>query len=377
MEAVDVLETLEIVASDQWGVISSQQAGREGVSRLHLSRLAGRGILERVRRGVYCLPSVQYDSRMEIRAAWISLEPKLFIHERWGSDNLFPVSYESAASIHNIGDLIPHKHSFSAPARKQTRQADIRIYTNRDFDQSDIVDMDGLPVTSVARTIGDLAEQKIERNYLATLVAEGLKKEGVRFRSLAGKLAPSAEFYGASSGEQLLDDLHDEAASVESKQEAVDRFFSTAVTPQGRGLVAESLLSSVYPVRHRNARADLAEKIRQFFGAQSVVDRGAGVLPPELSKGLSERWAEWYPAEKMLAALSQNLPRSFVDSMNQSAGRGFAVGRADDSDDDGSKDDSDDVDDNRRRDTSGSKRGRNEEEENGRRAERETREGLE
>lgn len=227
MKQAEVLATLEMVASDQWGIVTTAQAGREGVERLQLSRLAEKGDLERARHGVYLLPSHQAGPQDEIRAAWLSLEPKKFIDERWDDEWPVVVSHESAARIHGIGRLIPPKFTFSTGGTKQTRQQGIRIYTRRTLTDVDIVSVDGLPVTSVARTVGDLAELKVERGYLADLVADALRKENVRIDDLAEKLAPAARSYGAKSGMQLVSELSAEATSVEDIDELRKRLVHT------------------------------------------------------------------------------------------------------------------------------------------------------
>lgn len=235
MKQVDVLATLEMVASDQWGIVTTAQAGREGVERLQLSRLAEKGDLDRARHGVYLLPSHQAGPQDEIRAAWLSLEPKKFIDERWDDKWPIVVSHESAARIHGIGRLIPPKFTFSTGGTKQTRQQGIRIYTRRTLTDVDIVSVDGLPVTSVAKTVGDLAEQKIERDYLADLVADALRKENVRIDDLAQKLAPAARSYGATTGMHLVSELSAEASSVEDIVERRNRFV------HGAGLTVDEL----------------------------------------------------------------------------------------------------------------------------------------
>ena len=228
MKQAEVLATLEMVASDQWGIVTTAQAGREGVERLQLSRLAEKGDLDRARHGVYLLPSHQAGPQDEIRAAWLSLEPKKFIDERWEDEWPVVVSHESAARIHRIGRLIPPKLTFSTGGTKQTRQQGIRIYTRRELAEADIVSVDGLPVTSIARTVGDLAEQKIERGYLADLVADALRKENVRIDDLAEKLEPAARPYGAKTGMQLVSELSAEASSVEDIDELRKRLVNAA-----------------------------------------------------------------------------------------------------------------------------------------------------
>lgn len=228
MKQADVLATLEMVASDQWGIVTTAQAGREGVERLQLSRLAEKGDLERARHGVYLLPSHQAGPQDEIRAAWLSLEPKKFIDERWDDEWPVVVSHESAARIHDIGRLIPPKFTFSTGGTKQTRQQGIRIYTRREIPETDIVSVDGLPVTSVTRTVADLAEAGIERDYLADLVADALRKENVRIDDLAEKLKPAARSYGAKTGTQLVSELSAEASSVEDIDELRKRLVNAS-----------------------------------------------------------------------------------------------------------------------------------------------------
>ena len=251
MKQADVLATLEMVASDQWGIVTTAQAGREGVERLQLSRLAEKGDLERARHGVYLLPSHQAGPEDEIRAAWLSLEPKKFIDERWEDEWPVVVSHESAARIHGIGRLIPPKLTFSTGGTKQTRQQGIRIYTRRELAEADIVSVDGLPVTSVARTVGDLAEQKIERGYLADLVADALRKENVRIDDLAEKLEPAARSYGAKTGTQLVSELSAEASSVEDIDELRKRLVNAAKA-KGVETIDDSVLQMI------NNRIELA-----------------------------------------------------------------------------------------------------------------------
>lgn len=93
MKAVEILAQLESLAANQWGIITTAQAQREGISRLHINRLAGSGILTRARRGVYFLPSVQLGPLTDVREAWISLEPNLFAVERIDAGNKIVVSH--------------------------------------------------------------------------------------------------------------------------------------------------------------------------------------------------------------------------------------------------------------------------------------------
>ena len=274
MKRADVLATLEMVASDQWGIVTTGQAGREGIERLQLSRLVERGDLDRARHGVYLLPSHQGGPHDEIRAAWLSLEPKKFIDERWEDEQSVVVSHESAALVHGIGRLVPPKLTFSTEGTKQTRQQGVRIRTRRDLPEGDIVSVDGLPVTSVARTVGDLAEAKIERGYLADLVADALRKEGVRIDDLASKLAPSARYYETKSGKQLVAELSAEASSVEDSAEWRNRYEIVAKSLERQNFDRD--LSRLIDEVMKNLDTRITKELAPFRGQIQQIARQLG-----------------------------------------------------------------------------------------------------
>ena len=88
-------------------------------------------------------------------------------------------------------------------------------------------------MTSIARTVADLAEQKVERGYLADLVADALRKENVRIDDLAEKLEPAARSYGVKTGMQFVSELSAEASSVEYIDELRKRLVHTAKGLEG------------------------------------------------------------------------------------------------------------------------------------------------
>ncbi|GAB7305223.1 hypothetical protein MAFF212519_31410 [Clavibacter michiganensis] len=53
MKSLDALPLLAELTAGQWGMVTTAQAEAVGVSRLQLSRLAQRGLLERMAHGVY------------------------------------------------------------------------------------------------------------------------------------------------------------------------------------------------------------------------------------------------------------------------------------------------------------------------------------
>ena len=258
VKQIEVLEILESAASDQWGIITTAQAQREGITRLQLGRLADKGVLTRVQRGIYLLPSSQYGLLADIRIAWVSLDAGQFPDERWEGEDAVIVSHESAALIHQLGDLIPKKMIFSSTARKQTSQDGIYIYNNRDISSRDISNVDGLPVASVELTVADLAKKKIEFNYLASVVVDALRKENIRLKDIAEYLNEAAHSYGFSSGRQLVLACQEEAEADDDREEKVDRYLST----QGWNLSTPDIANIVKGMGTVSASAQMANIIR-------------------------------------------------------------------------------------------------------------------
>lgn len=205
MSVVDVLRALNVLASAQWGLVTTAQAGRHRVSRLQLSRLVEDGLLERVTQGVYRASGVPADRHEALKAVWLSIDPALTAEERLrrhGTDAI--VSGPTAAHLLGIGDLLPEPYEFTAPTRRQTQRHELR-YRTRQLPPDSVTVREGLPVTTIEQTIADLVEAHTDR----TLVAGALGEAGERLdrARLAELLTPLAARNGFTSGDALLDDL--------------------------------------------------------------------------------------------------------------------------------------------------------------------------
>ena len=98
------------LASEQGGMLTTQQALRRGVSRLALSRLADQGVIERLAHGVYATAEGAFGKNSALKAAWLSLDPHRFAFERMEDDPAgFTVTHRPAAELWGIGQLIPDK----------------------------------------------------------------------------------------------------------------------------------------------------------------------------------------------------------------------------------------------------------------------------
>lgn len=117
-----------------------------------LVNMERRGILERVARGVYRLTAYPPSAFSQYREALLALRVNR-------PDVHAVVSHESALSLHGLSDVNPSKVHVTLPSRLRLRReaaAFIRIH-QADLAEHDVTTVEGIPTTSVARTIRDCA----------------------------------------------------------------------------------------------------------------------------------------------------------------------------------------------------------------------------
>lgn len=203
MKSIQALTVLEELGGAQWGLVTSAQAVSRGVDRVTLGRLADRGAVQRLRHGVYALPSAGSGPLQDVRAAWLATGPSLDVDERALGEPEVVVSHLSAAVAHGLGDLLASRHHFTSPVRRQTSQLDVRFHRSS-LVAGDWVLLDGLPVTSVVRTVADLVRDGIDLDHLAPVLRDALQVAPGTYGALAEALSPAAAMYGHGSGEDLV-----------------------------------------------------------------------------------------------------------------------------------------------------------------------------
>lgn len=156
MKSKEVMRALAEITAYQWGMVTSAQATKRGVTRLDLSRLATDGLLERLAHGVYKTTASPSSSLDPLRAAWLSTDPRRLAHERRATDpDAVVFAGTSAAHIHAIGDLWDDHFDFITPVRRQSQRGQVH-YRKRALDPRDVTSEEGLLVLTVEATIADL-----------------------------------------------------------------------------------------------------------------------------------------------------------------------------------------------------------------------------
>lgn len=209
MKARDALRELAEMSASQWGMVTSAQAATRGVTRLDLSRLTDSGDLVRLAHGVYKDAGAPSGAHLDVRAAWLSSDPARLASERLGDGHRgVVVSGQTAAWLHDIGDLRSNRTELTTPVRRQTQRADLH-YRRRDLSEEDVTIRDGLPVTTPERTIADLVEDRTDLSIVADALRDASRKSELDLGLLGRGLAPLAERNGhrKSDGVALLDQL--------------------------------------------------------------------------------------------------------------------------------------------------------------------------
>jgi predicted transcriptional regulator of viral defense system len=207
MSAVEVLTRLAAeVAEDQWGLVTRAQALAVGVPRATFARLVAARALVRVAHGVYRIAGGSDPGHLDLRAAWLQLDPSTAAWQRVQSDQVAVVSHRSAAELYGLGDLIADTHEFSVPVRTQTRRRDVRLHL-RQVPQGDRDVVQGLPVTRAHRVVADLLDGYEDGSAVATIAVEAVRRGLVTADGIAKSVAPLARRYHVRDGAALADQL--------------------------------------------------------------------------------------------------------------------------------------------------------------------------
>jgi Transcriptional regulator, AbiEi antitoxin len=207
-----VSEVLSDLAAGQWGMFTTAQARREGLSPQAVVRLANGGYLTRVRHGVYQIVGTPPSPSGELKAAWLAINPSLSHRERLAADALVVVSHRCAARLHELGDADADRFEFTADRRCQSRDRDLRFH-RAGLERADWTVVDGLPVTTPLRTITDLAKARLDGGHLAGIVRDAVTTVHLDTDQVARGLRPFAHHYGhpLGDGNAFLTDLLNQA----------------------------------------------------------------------------------------------------------------------------------------------------------------------
>lgn len=192
------LGRLAVLAEDQWGLLTRRQAMRANVSPATLQRLASDGLLRRVAQGVYLLAGAPAPDLVDLRAAWLQLDPETPAWKRSAEQGV--ASYRSAAAVYGLGHLPADRHDFTLPVRRQSRRPDVRLHKQR-LDTAEVRSARGLLVTRPSRIAADLLHDIEDPEAVGQVIADALREGHEIPEAFILSLGAFAARYGFRSGD--------------------------------------------------------------------------------------------------------------------------------------------------------------------------------
>ncbi|NJD28607.1 MAG: hypothetical protein FIA92_09955 [Chloroflexi bacterium] len=193
---------LRDLAEGQWGLVTLQQARAAGVAWRSLTRLVEAGLLERVAHGVYRVRGAAEPDHLELRAAWLQLDPARPAWKRLDDPDVAVVSHASAASLYGVGDLRADVHEFTIPGRRQTRRSDVRIHRGSVPSDRRIL-LGGLPTTRAGWIVGQLLTDHVDVDAVAEITREVLERVLDYPAAVAQAVGPYARRFGLERGDGI------------------------------------------------------------------------------------------------------------------------------------------------------------------------------
>jgi len=162
------------IAEDQAGYFSLTQAYELGLRRNQIYRELQRGKFERAGRGVYRF--VQFPaSRFEgIHIAVLSAGTRAV------------VGFQTALYVYELSDLIPDEIHLILPITSSRRRPGIRVHTNQ-LIPDDVTQFEGLPITTVDKTIIDCAFAHIDDDQIRIAIFQSLQRGMTSKQKLLGQ----------------------------------------------------------------------------------------------------------------------------------------------------------------------------------------------
>lgn len=333
MDRADALRKLGERASDQWGLVTAAQAKLDGVQGVDLLRLERSGLLENVGRGVYRIAAAVPPEHLEVKVAWLRLDPKTPAWQRKAGDTRSGVvSHASACELHGLGDLPVDRAELTVPVRRTTRDEGVRLHLLA-LEADDVTVVDGLPVTTVERTIADLLRSRADGAHIGTVIADADFKGLLDLEGLAARVSSFVRAYGLpaeASGEDLLRALCDQAGrtlrSQETEQAAAAGFASAITALTSHPGVLDQLVRSMDKQQAAlSALSSMPSTLEQMMDARQAVLSSLASRPnpvEQLMKNAAARDAALRAALARPNALEQLMKSA---AAHQSALNSFAV----------------------------------------------------
>jgi predicted transcriptional regulator of viral defense system len=184
------MDELYALAEERDGLLTSKEARALGIQDSVLIRLAQRGRLERMTRGVYRIAHYPADRLAQYR------EAVLWAQASQGPERI-ALSHETALLLYGISDVNPSRVHLTVPksARLRREHPEWIVIHRADLTPREISQHEGMPVTTVGRSVMDVLSTTHKTNIARQAITDALRKgllntvQAGNLRKLVGRAA--------------------------------------------------------------------------------------------------------------------------------------------------------------------------------------------
>ena len=151
------------IAEDQAGYFSLAQARELGLRRHQIYRDVQRGKFISAEQGVYRFVQFPASRFEEIHRAVLIAGPQAM------------VGFQTALYVYELSDLIPDEIHLILPPTSSRRRPGIRVHTIQLLPE-DVTDFEGLPITTVEKTIVDCAFAQVDDDQIRLAIYQALQR---------------------------------------------------------------------------------------------------------------------------------------------------------------------------------------------------------
>ncbi|NMC13727.1 MAG: hypothetical protein GYA34_12710 [Chloroflexi bacterium] len=164
-------DNLFLIAEAQDGYFTIHQASLAGYSRKDISASTKRGKFIRVFRGIYRIKHYPSSENEDIMVAILKSGPRAV------------ASHDTALAIYQLSDIMPAAIHLTIPKNRSRRHPEIRYHTSKITPQ-EITFFNGLPITTVERTITDGIRGGIEPSLMQQAINQAIQRGMITKSSL-------------------------------------------------------------------------------------------------------------------------------------------------------------------------------------------------
>jgi len=156
-------ERIYAVAERQAGYFTTVQARQAGFSQPQLTYYVRRGRFRRVKWGIYRLALFPSSPHEDLYVAWLEAGPNAVI------------SHDSALALYDLSDVLPNEIHLTIPRSASRRHVGLALHTNQ-LGPGDVTTIVGLPVTTVPRTIADVAASGLADELVLQAIQQAVQQ---------------------------------------------------------------------------------------------------------------------------------------------------------------------------------------------------------